>query len=90
MPLILSKQANVIALPFEAVYGTDRVYKLVDGRMRKVIIERIGETINDDGESKILVRTPDLQTNEQVIITQLPNAMDGLKVKIERPISPNS
>jgi len=90
VPLTLPEQSNVVALPFEAVYGTDRVYKLLDGRMHKVIIERIGEIINDEGESKILIRAPDLQAGEKVIITQLPNAMDGLKIKVESSISPNS
>jgi len=86
LPLLLAEQTNVVALPFEAVYGTDRIYKLVDGRMRKVTIERVGEIMTDNGESKILVRNADLHAGESVVITQLPNAMDGLKVKVQRPI----
>jgi len=90
LPLLLPEQHNVIALPFEAVYGTDRIYKLVDGRMHKIIIEQVGEMITNEGESKILVRTPDLHAGEHVITTQLPNAMNGLKVKAQNPISLNS
>jgi RND family efflux transporter MFP subunit len=80
--LNLPKQANVVALPFEAVYGTNRIYKLIDGRMKGLTIERIGEQVSSDGESHILVRSPELQEGDQVIITQLPNAMEGLKVRV--------
>jgi RND family efflux transporter MFP subunit len=79
--LSLPRQPNVVALPFEAVYGTNRIYKLVEGRMKGITIERIGEQINSDGKSHILVRSPELQSGDQVIITQLPNAMEGLKVR---------
>ena len=62
----------------------NRIYKLVDGRMKAVIVERIGEQSTTNGYSEILVRSPDLQKNDQVIITQLPNAMDGLKVRVSQ------
>ncbi|HHB93294.1 MAG TPA: HlyD family efflux transporter periplasmic adaptor subunit [Thioploca sp.] len=82
--LTLPKQTNVVALPYEAVYGMNHIYKLVDGRMQGLKIERIGEQVID-GKSKILVRSSNLQYGEQIIITQLPNAMDGLKVKTAQP-----
>ena len=82
LQLSLPRQSRLIALPFEAVYGMNRIYKLVDGRMKAVIIERIGERSTTKGYSEILVRSPKLKKNDQVIITQLPNAMDGLKVQV--------
>ncbi|RKZ84963.1 MAG: hemolysin D [Candidatus Parabeggiatoa sp. nov. 1] len=82
LSLMLSKQPDVVALPYETVYGTNRIYKLVDGRMKGLTIERVGEQALPTGESRILVRSPELQQGDQVIITQLPNAMVGLKVKV--------
>lgn len=82
LSLRLPQQSGVIALPFEAVYGTNRIYKLVDGRMKRLTIERVGELVTATGKSQILVRSPELQVGHQVIITQLPNAMDGLKVQV--------
>ncbi len=84
LQLSLPHQSRLVALPFEAVYGMNRIYKLVNGRMKAVIIERIGERSTTNGYSEILVRSPDLQKNDQVIITQLPNAMDGLKVRVSQ------
>lgn len=85
LSLSLPKQAGVVALPFEAVYGLNHIYKLVDGRMTGLTIERVGEQVLPSGKSQILVRSPALQglnTGDQVIVTQLPNAMDGLKVRV--------
>ncbi len=84
LSLTLPRQDNLIALPYEAVYGINRIYKLIDGRMEGLEIERVGEQMTATGKSRILVRSPKLKYGEQVIITQLPNAMDGLKVKISK------
>ncbi|MCK5878002.1 MAG: HlyD family efflux transporter periplasmic adaptor subunit [Candidatus Marithrix sp.] len=82
--LTLPEQTNIVALPYEAVYGIDRIYKFVDDRMQGLTIERVGELITETGKSKVLVRSPELNYGEQVITTQLPNAMDGLKVQISQ------
>nr|MEC4315313.1 HlyD family efflux transporter periplasmic adaptor subunit [Thiotrichaceae bacterium] len=78
--LQLPAQENVIALPFESVYGNDRIYKFDKNRMHSLIIERVGEQVSINGQSSILVRSPDLTTGDKVIVTQLPNAVEGLKV----------
>ncbi len=78
--LQLPKQENVIALPFESIYGNNRVYKLVEARMKSVAVDHIGEYHQAD-QVLALVRSNGLQANDQVIVTQLPNAVDGLKIK---------
>ncbi|MCK5719757.1 MAG: HlyD family efflux transporter periplasmic adaptor subunit [Thiomargarita sp.] len=82
LTLNLPAQTNIIILPFEAIYGANRVYKLVDGRMQGITIERLGEQASSGKESLLLVRSSDLQAGDQVIITHLPNAINGLKVKV--------
>ncbi|MEZ5673563.1 MAG: biotin/lipoyl-binding protein [Thiotrichaceae bacterium] len=80
LTLNLPETIGIVALPFEAVYGTNRIYKLQDNRMQGVVVERVGEKI-EAGQSRILVRSSELKQGDQVITTQLPNAMDGLKVQ---------
>jgi len=82
LTLNLPDATEIIALPFEAVYGTNRIYKLQDNRMQGVAVERIGEKIGVAGESHILVRSAELEPGDKIITTQLPNAMDGLKVQV--------
>jgi len=86
LSLTLPSQAEVIALPFEAVYGTNRIYKLVDERMESLIINSVGEQVTPDGKSQILIQSDDLKAEDKIIITQLPNAMDGLKVIVNNGI----
>jgi RND family efflux transporter MFP subunit len=71
-----------VALPYEAVYGTDRIYRLENDRMRAVRVERVGEQRGVDGGARVLVRSPELQPGDRIVVTQLPNAMDGLRVQI--------
>lgn len=80
--LTLPIEENVIALPISALYGTDRVYKLNEDRMRVATVVRVGEAPLATGEKRVLVRSPDLEEGDRVIVTQLPNAIEGLKVRV--------
>jgi hypothetical protein len=82
LALNLPETKEIIALPFEAVYGTNRIYKLQNDRMLGVEVERVGEKLSVTGESQILIRSPALKPGDKIITTQLPNAMDGLKVQV--------
>ena len=74
-----------IALPYEAVYGTNRIYRLDGDRMRTLDVERVGERRSIDGSAQVLVRSPELQSGDRIVVTQLPNAMDGLRVRVAEP-----
>ena len=78
----LPSVAAVIALPAEGLYGTDRVYAVIDDRLRGHRVERVGEQVDEQGERRVLVRAPDLDDGTPLVITQLPNAVDGLKVRV--------
>ncbi len=80
--LTLPVEEHVIALPVSALYGTDRVYKMTENRLRAATVERVGEALLASGEKRVLVRSPDLEESDHVIVTQLPNAIEGLKVRV--------
>ncbi len=80
--LDLPKESNVIALPQEAIYGTGLVYQIKDGRMQSLNVKRIGKILDDAGNTLILIRNEQLKEGDQVVSTQLPNAMNGLLVQI--------
>lgn len=79
--LKLAKQMDVIALPFNALYGLDHVYRLKEGYLQSIMIERVGQFTNDSGNKQLLLRSRDLQQGDQVVSTQLPNAITGLRVE---------
>lgn len=80
--LDLPPEEGVVALPFEALYGLDRIYRLVDGRMAALAVERIGERRELGGQAQVLVRSPELAVGDRIVTTQLPNAITGLKVTV--------
>ena len=73
---------NAVTAPPEALYGTDRVFVLDGERMKSVEVERLGETFPDDGQGRVILRSPDLKPSDRLIVTHLPNAIDGLKVRV--------
>ena len=68
-------------MPFRAVYGGDRLYKLVDGRMVGVTVDSLGGRVDDDGNEQLLVHSPELRDGDLIVTTHMPNAMDGLRVE---------
>jgi HlyD family secretion protein len=88
--LHLPAQQDVVAVPFEALYGTDRVYKVVDARMVGVPVERIGEVYGEGGSIRALIRSSKIAAGEPIVVIQLPRAMDGLKVRTEEILPPDS
>jgi HlyD family secretion protein len=75
-------QDDVVPAPFGAVYGGDRVYKLVDGRMKGVPVRSLGSWFTETGEERLLVQAPGLAAGDRLIVTHMPNAIDGLRVEM--------
>jgi multidrug efflux pump subunit AcrA (membrane-fusion protein) len=73
---------GIVAVPFQAVYGGDRLYALVDGRMRGLTVEPLGSWIDGDGDERLLVQAPGLAAGDRVVVTHMPNAVDGLRVEV--------
>lgn len=83
LELAMPPADDLIALPHEAIYGADRVYVVdEESRMRGLRVERAGEVLLDTGETRLLVRIPGLKSGARVVTTQLPNALDGLLVRV--------
>ena len=78
---------DALAVPFAALHGSDLLYRIDDdSRLQRQRVERLGETLGPDGERWLLVRTDDrdggLTEGGRVIVTHLPNAMQGLRVEV--------
>ena len=80
--LSLPPQAAAGALPIEAIYGSNRIFRLHEGRMTGVEVERLGEVRNAAGDVRVLVGSLSC-AQASIVVTQLPNAADGLKVSVE-------
>lgn len=76
LQLSLPAVDNVLAIPAPALYGLAQVFRVVDDRLQTVDVQRVGTV-----DSNVLVRSTQLQANDEIVITQLPNAMTGLLVE---------
>ncbi|MGD8571363.1 MAG: biotin/lipoyl-binding protein [Gammaproteobacteria bacterium] len=80
--LSLAPVQNAIAVPRESIYGSNRIYRLVGERMSSLDVQRIGEMHDADGNSQVIIKSPELNAGDKIISTQLPNAVDGLLVDV--------
>ena len=83
LQLSLPEEPDSIAVPFEALYGRDRVYRIVDARLQGLQVERLGEITDAEGRTRALIHHPDLKSGDLLVATRLPNAVDGLQVEVE-------
>ncbi len=73
-----SERDGVVAVPYSAIYGNDRVYLVEDGRLKVVKVKLLGDlTVN--GALWALIE-PNFPEGSKISITHLPNAVSGLKV----------
>ena len=87
LTLLLPEESDLIALPHEAIYGTDRIYTVDEqSRMRSIQVERVGELRKANGKTQVLIRATSLADDTPVIATQLPNALDGLLVSVAEAV----
>ena len=82
LKLSLPTVPDAIALPRESIYGSDRIYRLIDERMSALSVQRIGEIQANDGLNYVIIKSPAIKPGDNIITTQLPNAIDGLLVKV--------
>mgnify|MGYP000389147779 CR=1 FL=1 len=88
--LMLPKIDRILALPPQAIYGTDQIYRITDGRLESHQIIKVGDSVDEDGKPLILARSNSLQPQDLILATQLPNAISGLKVKVAGQTKPPS
>ena len=80
--------ADVVAVPVQAVYGQRRLFVIDDGVLAGVDVERLGETTDADGKHRLLVRAEALADGTRILVSQLSNAVTGLRVSIADEAKP--
>lgn len=73
--------ADVYSIPVSSIYGTNRIYRVENGRLTAINVDKLGGQIKGDNQF-ILVRSDRLAPGDEIITTQLPHAMSGLKVDV--------
>lgn len=87
--LNLPALSGVYSIPVSSVYGTNRIYRVEKGRLVAINVEKLGGQLKGDNQF-ILVRSEKLTPGDEIITTQLPHAMSGLKVEVRNTPSTES
>ena len=88
-----SARDNMIKVPYQAMYGSDRLYQIIDNRLQAVKVKTIGEYFFDsktgsekgsekNSDSQLLIDSDTLNSGDAILATHLPNAFTGLKVEV--------
>ena len=78
--LNLAPLDNLVALPGAALHGMDRVYRVNSkNELETNPGQRIGEWLSPHNRTLLLFRG-DFQEGDQIMVNQLPGAIDGLRV----------
>ena len=80
----LVAEPSVVVLPTDAIYGGNLVYRITsDNTLEAITVERLGQRPGMTN-TEILVRSPNIQDGDQILVSRLPAAVTGLKVEIIR------
>ena len=79
--LKLPPKDRAFAIPATALYGNNRVYKVIDNRLAAVHVTVLGEYVTDNDIQQLAVSSEGLDNNSRIIITQLPDVIENLLVK---------
>ncbi len=72
----------VTSVPVQSLYGDDRVYTVVDGRLQGVRVNTLGRRISHTGDIELLVRPVSESLQGDILTTSLPQASTGLRVDV--------
>ncbi|MCP4470678.1 MAG: biotin/lipoyl-binding protein [Gammaproteobacteria bacterium] len=81
LSLQLPAQSDVFAVPYQAIYGNSRIYRVDEDRLQAIDIVSIGQARMDD-QVQVLIRSDAIADGDRIVVTHLPNAVSGLKVKV--------
>lgn len=83
LSLQLPVEDGVFAVPYQAIYGNSRLYRVVENRLEALDVVLVGQAVADNDRVLVLIRSKDIVPGDQIAITHLPNAVSGLKVKLD-------
>ena len=80
----LVAEPSVVVLPTDAIYGGNLIYRITsDNTLEAVTVQHLGQRPGITN-TEILVRSPNIQDGDQILVSRLPAAVTGLKVEIIR------
>ena len=81
--LKLPLENGIFAVPYQAIYGNSRLYRVDEDRLQAVDVRSVGQARTANDQVLVLIRSDDIESGDLIAITHLPNAVSGLKVRVD-------
>lgn len=82
LELGLPPQPRAMAIPYQAIYGNSRIYRINDSRLQAITVKTLGQLRTADGQMRLLISSEEISNGDQIVTTHLPNAVTGLLVEV--------
>lgn len=83
------QQENVFSVPQTAIFETaegSKIFKIIESddglRLESVLVEKVGKLMSDNQLSEVILLSESVQDQDNILLTRLPYARDGLKVTL--------
>jgi HlyD family secretion protein len=80
--VLLPALQDVTSIPMQSLYGDDRIYSIVDGRLQGVEVDTLGQRSDGNGNVRLLIRASEGELSGEILTTSLPRAGTGLRVNV--------
>jgi HlyD family secretion protein len=80
--VLLPALQDVTSIPMQSLYGDDRIYSIVDGRLQGVEVDTLGQRSDGNGNLRLLIRATEGELSGDILTTSLPKAGTGLRVNV--------
>jgi HlyD family secretion protein len=80
--VVLPPLADVAIIPVQSLYGDDRIYAIVEGRLQGVEVDTLGQRTDLQGRVELLIRPHQGELPDEILTTSLPRASTGLRVDV--------
>ncbi len=80
--VVLPALQDVASIPVQSLYGNDRIYSIVEGRLQGIEVDTLGQRRDADGKVQLLIRATAGELPEEILTTSLPRAGSGLRVNV--------
>jgi len=82
LSLQLPAESGIYAVPYQAIYGNSRIYRVEEDRLQAIDVVSIGQARRNE-QVQVLIRSDAIADGDRIAVTHLPNAVSGLKVKVD-------
>lgn len=80
--VLLPELQDVTSIPTQSLYGDDRIYSIIDGRLQGVQVDTLGQRSDGNGNVHLLIRATEGELSGEILTTSLPRAGTGLRVDV--------